>query len=639
MSIRTKLSTLILSLLLAFVLYIAFYSMPHLKQKAEDMVLNEIQAHLITASEALIPFLLQGQLANIYETLDALEQANDNWLAVKLINSQGQQLYPLDPIDTPVSNDRMIVLGQSVGFVYPNHAELVVAVDRISISKLGNELAIEIGFGILALACAFCLCIFMSFKHLIDSRLNKLLRVSDEIAAGNYKIKIEQASDDELGNLESSFNLMGEKISEITDQLTQTNKELKEAQELSKIGSWQWYIDKELVNFSKESLNILKIFKPTEWVRLKDIRRNLSTEQIIQFQGMLETLLSGRPINEIYRIEARNGKEICLRLRAQLGPQDSLRFSKIVGTLQDVTTELEAQKAKEERQRVYLQIFYKDPTIKLLIDPNNGQIVDANPAALNFYGYSEEEIKKTKIYDINQISFEECQARMALVISEKANKFHFQHALASGEIRDVEVHSCPVSFEEKTYLHSTIIDVTERNQLQKRLEDAALHDPLTTLWNRRAIDTQGEREFLLSKRNNTHLTLLMIDLDNFKAINDQYGHPIGDLVLKQAAEVIFGVVRETDIVARYGGEEFVVLAPNTNLEGGKRLSEKILSAIRSMRVMVQGSAIRVTTSIGVSAVMATDLNFYELVERSDKQLYEAKEGGRDRSSADSYVSA
>ncbi|RDE19433.1 diguanylate cyclase [Motiliproteus coralliicola] len=633
MSIRTKLSTLILSLLLAFVLYIAFYSMPHLRQKAESMVLNEIQAHLMTASEAILPFLLQGQLANIYETLDALEHANDNWLVIKLVNSQGQQLYPLDPIDTPVSNERAIVLDQSVGFVYPNHAELVVAIDRISLSKLGNELAIEIGLGILALACSFFLCIYMSFKYLIDSRLNKLLLVSDEIASGNYKIKIDKKSNDELGNLESSFNLMGEKISAITDQLTQKNEALKEAQKLSKIGSWQWHIDKELVSFSKESLNILAAFKPGEWVRLKDIRRNFTTEQIIQFQGMLEELLTGRAINEIFRVETRSGQEICLRLRAQQDHRDSLRFTKVVGTLQDVTAELEAQKAKEERQRVYAQIFYKDPTIKLLIDPNDGQIVDANPAALNFYGYSEERIKEIKIYDINKMSVAECRAGMALVTSEKQCKFQFQHHLSSGEIRDVEIHSCPVSLEGKTYLHSSIFDVTERNQLQQRLEDAALHDPLTSLWNRRAIDTQGEREFLLSKRNNTHLCLLMIDLDHFKAINDQYGHPIGDLVLKQAAEVILGVVRETDLVGRYGGEEFVVLAPNTNLDGGSLLAEKILEAIRAMSVVVQGSTIRVTTSIGVSSVIATDLNFYQLVERSDKHLYTAKEAGRDRSSS------
>ncbi|MCW9052470.1 MAG: diguanylate cyclase [Motiliproteus sp.] len=468
----------------------------------------------------------------------------------------------------------------------------------------------------------------------MSRRLRRLLQVSNEVAAGNFDIQISNPAKDKLGALEFSFNTMGQKIHKITKQLLERKEELQEAQHLSKIGAWQWHIDEQQVHFSKESLNILSDFEPAEWMKVDDLQKHFGSQQLAQFQDMISLLLAGGTVNEVYRLETKSGNEIFLRLRAKNTDFRQAKAFRVAGTLQDVTIEMEAQKAKEEKQKIYFQMFYKDPTIKLLIDPNNGHIVDANPAALEFYGYSEEAIKQIDICTINQLPIGQCREKMALAIKEEENVFSFQHRLASGEIRDVELHSCPVSFEAKTYLHSTIFDVTKRNQLQQQLEDAALHDPLTSLWNRRAIDTQGEREFLLTKRNNTQLSLLMIDLDYFKNINDQYGHPIGDLVLKKSAINIESVVRETDLVARYGGEEFMVLAPNTNLEGARLLADKVLDAIRQTSLKVQDRSIEVTASIGISSVSATDQSFYQLIERSDKQLYVAKEAGRNRIQGD-----
>jgi diguanylate cyclase (GGDEF)-like protein/PAS domain S-box-containing protein len=119
---------------------------------------------------------------------------------------------------------------------------------------------------------------------------------------------------------------------------------------------------------------------------------------------------------------------------------------------------------------VYRSLFMKNTSVKLLIDPSNGSIVDANPAACDFYGYGREQLLNMKAGDINILSPEEVQAEMAMAREEKRTYFNFSHRLASGEIREVEVYSGPVAIEGKVLLHSIVHDVTERRRLEKRLK-------------------------------------------------------------------------------------------------------------------------------------------------------------------------
>ena len=128
-----------------------------------------------------------------------------------------------------------------------------------------------------------------------------------------------------------------------------------------------------------------------------------------------------------------------------------------------------------------------------------------------------------------------------------------------------------------------------------------------------------------------HVCALMVDLDFFKRINDQHGHPAGDLVLKQVAQRIAAHVRSTDILARMGGEEFIVLMPNTDRAGALKLAEKLREAVRGQPMELPALQVSITASLGVTGLQTHQQAPLEtLYATADKALYAAKEQGRDR---------
>ncbi|MFK7864395.1 MAG: GGDEF domain-containing protein [Pseudohongiellaceae bacterium] len=169
-----------------------------------------------------------------------------------------------------------------------------------------------------------------------------------------------------------------------------------------------------------------------------------------------------------------------------------------------------------------------------------------------------------------------------------------------------------------------------RNALQYRQAlKASLTDPLTGIGNRLALDNTLLREVELAKRHSSSLSLLVIDLDNFKIINDSYGHKTGDLVLQRIAKELAAVNRQTDLSFRYGGEEFVVLLNKTNPKGAIVIGERIRAAIERASIKVRNQTLNVTVSIGASSLKQND-NRYRLFQRADKALYQAKKSGKNQ---------
>lgn len=154
-------------------------------------------------------------------------------------------------------------------------------------------------------------------------------------------------------------------------------------------------------------------------------------------------------------------------------------------------------------------------------------------------------------------------------------------------------------------------------------------DVLTSLYNRRAFFEIAGLAHAQSKRSKRELTLIMLDIDNFKLINDNFGHPIGDEVLRQIGHSLAITARESDTPARYGGEEFVVLAPDTNATDGLVLAERIREAMRAIKVGADGRMITPTASLGIACLRPGE-TFEQLCVRADRALYLAKQTGRDR---------
>jgi diguanylate cyclase len=185
---------------------------------------------------------------------------------------------------------------------------------------------------------------------------------------------------------------------------------------------------------------------------------------------------------------------------------------------------------------------------------------------------------------------------------------------------------------------------SEINMLRKNLQEAtaeAQRDFLTGLFNRKALDRMMDELLVYAKQEEAPLSLLMIDVDHFKHFNDEFGHLIGDEVLKMVARLLRDTVKGTDIVARFGGEEFVVILPKTPLQGAAVVAENIRCAIANKELMHKGSGKSfgtVTVSIGIAGY-ASDDSVPMLVKRADEALFAAKRGGRNRVSTSGIANA
>ncbi|MFC1747934.1 diguanylate cyclase domain-containing protein [Pseudomonadota bacterium] len=177
-------------------------------------------------------------------------------------------------------------------------------------------------------------------------------------------------------------------------------------------------------------------------------------------------------------------------------------------------------------------------------------------------------------------------------------------------------------------------DITAYKQMEVKLRGLSDSDPLTNIANRRQLNRVLKSELRRSQRHQHFLSVMIIDVDFFKAYNDCYGHLAGDACLKQVAQLLKTIsARTTDLVARYGGEEFVVVLPETRLENGKRVGEKIRSGIQGLQIEHSQSEIAdtLTVSIGiVTAIPSADTTVEQLLSRADQALYSAKSQGRNR---------
>jgi diguanylate cyclase (GGDEF)-like protein len=171
---------------------------------------------------------------------------------------------------------------------------------------------------------------------------------------------------------------------------------------------------------------------------------------------------------------------------------------------------------------------------------------------------------------------------------------------------------------------------TDLNNAQVRLQAMALTDELTGLNNRRQVMARLEEEFQRAIRLGESLCLISLDIDHFKKINDTFGHPFGDLVLKRVAERMQSSVRPYDIVGRVGGEEFLIVAPGSHPDEAVTLAGRIIAAIRQETVAEGSSGVAVTASAGVSVISIHDTGIDDLLRRADRALYQAKAEGRDR---------
>jgi len=174
----------------------------------------------------------------------------------------------------------------------------------------------------------------------------------------------------------------------------------------------------------------------------------------------------------------------------------------------------------------------------------------------------------------------------------------------------------------------------ELRKAGERYLDLALKDPLTGLANRRGFQEVAEKEFERARRYGRNLTLILLDMDNLKLVNDEQGHQAGDAALKAIGVALTGASRATDTVARIGGDEFALILPETSCTDGIMIAARARAATAKGYMMPDGRHATLSMSAGAAGLISTDVSFDSIFIRSDRALYRAKNTGKDRTEAD-----
>lgn len=280
-----------------------------------------------------------------------------------------------------------------------------------------------------------------------------------------------------------------------------------------------------------------------------------------------------------------------------------------------------AQQALLESEAMFRDLFHGSSAVMYLVDPATLRLVDANQAAANFYGYSREAMTGMDLHRLTVHSKEDLAVLVEHLRADSATTvIDERQQLSDGRVRLVEIHSTPMRINNREFDLAIVQDVTEQRLAHEQLEVLASTDELTGAMNRRRFFEVVESLLDVSTSADLPVTMLMLDLDHFKAVNDEQGHAAGDRALLDFCDACRSALRPGDHFARLGGEEFAVVLAATEREGGLEIAEAIRSAVEDSGV---------TVSIGV-AEWAPGMTLDALYARADKLLYEAKQAGRNR---------
>ena len=221
-------------------------------------------------------------------------------------------------------------------------------------------------------------------------------------------------------------------------------------------------------------------------------------------------------------------------------------------------------------------------------------------------------------YRINMLREETLEAQEKLIIQQRTEGTRLFHTVSE---KTLALNTANKQLAE---------ELEEKKELEKHLKYQASTDPLTGLTNRRAFFDTCTKEIEHAIRYDTELSYLTIDIDKFKAINDTYGHPFGDEVIRSLAQQMTKNSRTTDYIGRIGGEEFAILMPATGLNSAFHIADRLRENIAKHKIIFENKVVQITVSIGLSHVRKQDRDIQTIIKRSDEALYEAKESGRNR---------
>lgn len=348
-------------------------------------------------------------------------------------------------------------------------------------------------------------------------------------------------------------------------------------------------------------------------------------------QRVFDALISGEmhTYNSEKRYLHKKGHAVWVNLTVGLVRTAEGKPDFFVAVLEDISERKRMESETHALQAQYRVLFEQSPDAVVLLD-REGCVVGHNERAAIQLGYSHQEMRQLNIADLeSEQSPEQVSARMWHMTQTGQIDYETRHCRASGELLDVHVSMRTVEMLDGSRLYQCVLrDISERRDAQRKIEYLAYHDALTGLPNRRLLQDRVEKAVENAQRRGASLSLLFIDMDRFKVINDTLGHEVGDALLKLVADRLRECVREQDTIARIGGDEFVVLLLDIRESSDAAVvAEKLVNRL-SMPYDVQGHTLYSTPSIGISIFPEDGNSFDVLMQHADVAMYHVKENGR-----------
>ncbi len=327
-----------------------------------------------------------------------------------------------------------------------------------------------------------------------------------------------------------------------------------------------------------------------------------------------------------------------LRRRLQRAEERLASYERTVDRTQHLLNtrirELEAARrelaVKAEELELSQQRFRQlsEAAFEAIVTHRDGRLVDCNQAAEGLYQLRRDQLLGSDLLDRVHASYRDRAGEW--IAGPTSTPVEAAHLRADGSRVPVELRTRRTSYHGSPALVTVVRDITEHKQLQEKLTRMANSDPLTGIGNRRFFFDAGSREFFRSERYHHPLSVLIIDVDHFKRINDRYGHDAGDRALIALAGTAGGVLRDSDVLARIGGEEFAAVLPHGDAAGARTFAERLRRAVAAIVLQDDATPIRFTVSVGIATKGAEDHAIESILSRADAALYRAKQGGRNR---------
>jgi diguanylate cyclase len=277
------------------------------------------------------------------------------------------------------------------------------------------------------------------------------------------------------------------------------------------------------------------------------------------------------------------------------------------------------------------RLFDAAPVPLVLSSLDNGRVLRANDFALELFGVQGVELTELRARDFYHDPKERERLAQRVVQDGHVSGLEVRLHRVDGTTLEVLLAASRLEYHDTPALLVGVMDIAMQKRLVRQFKRLASLDPLTGVRNRRSFLLDAEQELRRASRTGQTVSIMVVDADDFKQINDRFGHAVGDVALRSIASALRGELREFDLLGRIGGEEFAILLPSLEMQGAMDVAERLRECVAVLQVETEGAeTVRLTISIGVAPVDIANGGLDEALKRADQAMYVAKQEGRNR---------